>query len=319
MQFVSFRRSGHQVRAGIMVEHGIIDIHEGMALISDERPSKPLTLSEIIAGHDDVVHLGNVSMLAEVMDAQQDGGELVHWYGGIEMMMRRADVSLTAPLPQLAAWRRSAIHLDWHQRLLHQRGEHLPVSWYERPPLWAALSNAWYGDRQVVPFPATSQCDVECELLWVLGQDVSNADPLECQAAIMGVTLLATVVARDVSEHDVVYGLAARSVGSVMGPALLTLDELSEFVLSDGRLHVTMQLLVEDVLCGSVQLRDMDYTLADVVARASQGVTLPAGSAFSSGTILSLPMDGGRWLVPGDEVCIDAGPLGTLRWSMEAW
>jgi len=319
MQFVSFRRIGHQLRAGIMVEHGIIDIHEGMALLSDERPSNPLTLSEIIAGQDDVVHLGNVSMLAEVMAAQQDGDQLVHWFGGIEMMMRRADVSLAAPLPQLPAWRRSALHLEWHQRWLHQRGEHLPVSWYERPPLWAALSTAWYGDRQVVPFPATSQCDVECELLWVLGHEVSNADALEAHAAILGVTLMATVVARDISEQDVVYGLAARSVGAVMGPVLLTLDEIAEFVLSDGRLHVTMQLLVEDELCGSVQLRDMQYAMADVVAHASQGVTLPAGSVFSSGTLVSLPMDGRRWLVPGDEVCIDAGPIGTLRWSMEAW
>jgi 2-keto-4-pentenoate hydratase/2-oxohepta-3-ene-1,7-dioic acid hydratase in catechol pathway len=319
MQFVSFRRIGQQLRAGIMVEHGIIDIHEGMALMSDERPSHPLTLGEIIAGNDDVVHLGNVSMLAEVMAAQQVGEELVHWYGGIEMMMRRDDVSLVAPLPQLAAWRRSAVHLGWHQRWLHQRGEHLPVSWYERPPLWAALSNAWYGDRQVVPFPATRECDVECELLWVLGHEVRDVDPLEAQAAIMGVTLMATIVARDIGEQDVIYGLAARPVGAVMGPTLMTLDELSEFILSDGRLHVTMQLLVEDEVCGHVQLRDMDYAMADVVAHASRGVTLPAGSVFSSGTLLSLPVDGGRWLVPGDEVCIDAGPMGTLRWSMEAW
>lgn len=319
MQFVSFRRSGQQLRAGIMVEHGIIDIHEGMALLSDERPVTPLSLGDIIAGEDDVVHLGNVSMLAEVIAAQQLGDEMVHWYGGIEMMMRRADVSLAAPLPQLAAWRRSAVHLGWHQRWLQQRGEHLPVSWYDRPPLWAALSPTWYGDRQVVPFPSTSQCDVECELMWVLGHEVRNVDAHEAQSAIMGVTLMATVVARDVGEQDVMYGLASRPVGSIMGPVLLTLDELSECLLSDGRLHVMMRLLVEDEVCGSVQLRDMEYAMADVVAHASQGVTLPAGSVFSSGTLLSLPMDGGRWLVPGDEVCVDAGPIGTLRWSMEAW
>ena len=38
MRLVSFRRIGTQIDAGIASEIGIIDIHEGMALLSEDRP-----------------------------------------------------------------------------------------------------------------------------------------------------------------------------------------------------------------------------------------------------------------------------------------
>jgi 2-keto-4-pentenoate hydratase/2-oxohepta-3-ene-1,7-dioic acid hydratase in catechol pathway len=319
MRLVSFRRTGTQIDTGIASEIGIIDIHEGMALLSEERPLQPLGLHDILCGTHDVVHIGMVGALERMLLAQRAALEGAHWFGGVEMVMRRDDVQILAPLPKLGGWWRTAQHIEAHERMVYRRGEHLGLYWHERPPLWGALAHTWHGDRAVVPFPDTTACDIECELMWVLGRDVAHADSSAAQEAIVGMTLMASVVARDRADDDVLYGMWSRPVGAIMGPYLTTMDELDEHLLADGRLHISLQLIVNDVVRGQVNMRDVHYPMADVVAHASGSTTLVAGTVFSSGVVCSLSDYGGAWLVPGDEIAIDAGPLGTLRWSMEEW
>lgn len=319
MRLVSFRRSGTQIDAGIASDIGIIDIHEGIALMSEDRPLHRFGLHDIIRGTHDVMHMGMVSALETVLMAQQAALEGAHWFGGVEMVMRRDDVQLLAPLPTLAGWWRTAQHVAAHERLLHRRGEHVGMYWHERPPLWGALTHTWYGDRAQVPFPDTTACDIECELMWVLGRDVAHADNTEAQDAVLGLTIMASVVARDRADDDVLYGMWSRPVGAIMGPYITTLDELDEYMLSDGRLNIPVQLIVNDEVRSRVNMRDVHYPIAEVVAHAASSGTLAAGTVFSSGVICSVNDQGGAWLVPGDEVAIDAGPLGTLRWSMEDW
>lgn len=320
MRLVSFRRASDRVRAGVMVEHGIIDIHEGMALISDERPSEALSLATIIGGSHESTHLGSVVLLEEIVASQQQSGlDIAQWFGGVEMLVRRNDVQLMAPLTDLVAWRRTAQHVQVYETLLRRQGAHIPLHWYERAPLWAAMAPSLYGDRAMLPFPTTTMCDVECEIAWITMSDLQNADIGDAQSAILGMWIIGHVVARDRADDDVLHGLWARPNGVVMGPMITTLDELSEFMLPDGRVRITVQLLVNDVRVAQMNLRDVHYTMAEVTAHASDGCLIPAGSVFSSGVLTSLSVHEGTWLVPGDDVIIDAGPLGTVRWSMEDW
>jgi 2-keto-4-pentenoate hydratase/2-oxohepta-3-ene-1,7-dioic acid hydratase in catechol pathway len=59
------------------------------------------------------------------------------------------------------------------------------------------------------------------------------------------------------------------------------------------------------------------YTMGSAVAHACDGQSVEAASVFSSGVVMSVSLSGAAWLVPGDTVEIDAGPLGALRWTME--
>lgn len=319
MRLLSFRRSGSHIHAGIASDIGIIDIHEGMALLSEDRPLVPLSLHDIMRGRHDVVHVGMVGSLEQMLMAQQGVMQGVHWFGGVEMVMRRDDVQVLAPLPMLAGWWRSAQHIDAHERMLYRRGEHLALHWHERPPLWGAMTHTWHGDRALVPFPDTTACDVECELMWIVGRDVAYPDANEAEAAILGVTLLASIVARDRADDDVLYGMWSRPVGAIMGPYVTTMDELGEYMLPDGRLNIPLQLMVNDVVRSRVNLRDVQYAMADVVAHAATNGTIDAGTVFSSGMLCALSDQQGAWLVPGDEITVDAGPLGTLQWRMEEW
>jgi fumarylacetoacetate (FAA) hydrolase len=162
-------------------------------------------------------------------------------------------------------------------------------------------------------------CDVECEIAWVTHGDLYNADVGDAHDAILGLFMIGQVVARDRADDDVLHGLWSRTTGAVMGPMLTTMDELGEFMLPDGRLRIDLQILVNDVRVAQMNLRDVHYTMAEVTAHASDNCLIPAGSVFSSGVLTSISLDSSTWLVPGDDVTIDTGPLGTLRWSMEDW
>jgi 2-keto-4-pentenoate hydratase/2-oxohepta-3-ene-1,7-dioic acid hydratase in catechol pathway len=102
-----------------------------------------------------------------------------------------------------------------------------------------------------------------------------------------------------------------------MGPALTCVDELVEFMLPDGRFRIEVRLLVNDVPVAQINLRDVHYTMGSAIAHASDGQEVQAASVFSSGVLCSLGIAGAPWLVPGDVVELDAGPLGALRWTME--
>ncbi len=317
MRLASFRRDGDRVHAGIATEHGIIDVHEGLALVNDERPAIPASLSEIIRGTHETVHLGAVSVIQEVIEQLQTSNDISYWFGGVEMLMRRNDIQLLAPLADVPFWRRCALHLPSYEALMRLRGEALPMHWYEHIPIWAGYAPQLWGDRVVLPFPEATQCDVECEIVWVTGRDVRNCDADEGLDAILGLCLMGTVVDATRASEDVLHGQWSRPAGVVMGPVLTCFDELQEFMLPDGRFRIEVRLLVNDISVAQMNLRDVHYTMGSAVAHACDGQDVEAASVFSSGVIMSLSLAGATWLVPGDVVELDAGPLGALRWTME--
>ena len=317
MRLVSYDRGTDTPRAGIMTDHGIIDIHEGLALVNDERPPLPIALSDIVAGRHEIAHLGTVAVIEEVIDQLQEGGEIAYWFGGVEMLLRRNDVALLPPFPDVTAWWRCALMVDTYADMLKTRGEHLPMYWYERPQLWAAYAPQRWGDRALVPFPDTTHCDVECEIGWVTQRAIRDADASDAADAVLGLFLIATVVDATRAAEDVVHGQWSRPVGVVLGPMVTCMDELTEFVLPDGHLRLDVRLLVNDEPVAMTHIRDAHWRMGDVLAHASDGQTVAAGTLFSSGVVCRLGGSGAPWLVPGDAVAVDAGPLGTLRWTME--
>ena len=64
--------------------------------------------------------------------------------------------------------------------------------------------------------------------------------------------------------------------------------------------------------------RDIYYTFAQMIARASRDATLYPGDILGSGTVgtgclLELTAGQGPWLAPGDEVELEVAGLGVLK------
>lgn len=122
-----------------------------------------------------------------------------------------------------------------------------------------------------------------------------------------------------------------KDFSTVLGPWLVTLDELAPYEVAPKENHVgkawnlTMKCSVNGKQVSEGNLADMDWTFAEIIERCSYGVNLYAGDVIGSGTVGTgcfLELNGTgklndanyeeQWLQPGDVVVMEIDGLGTL-------
>lgn len=113
-----------------------------------------------------------------------------------------------------------------------------------------------------------------------------------------------------------------------IGPMLVTLDELESFAIPPKEGHIGktwnlgMSASVNGTSISSGNLGDMDWTFAEMIERASYGVTLFPGDiitsgSINSGSILSMQSANNQpWLKPGDSILLEIENLGQLENSI---
>jgi fumarylacetoacetate (FAA) hydrolase len=126
--------------------------------------------------------------------------------------------------------------------------------------------------------------------------------------------------ARDLQREEMSVGLGpakGKDFATSLGPWLVTPGEIEELALPDGRYNLTMVARVNGVERSRGNFRDIYYTFAQMIARASQDVMLYPGDILGSGTVgtgclLELTEGKGPWLERGDVVELAIRGLGTL-------
>ena len=107
------------------------------------------------------------------------------------------------------------------------------------------------------------------------------------------------------------------------GAAIVTKDELSDRLERTPRgnvLHARMTAAVNGEKLSEGDVAQMDWTFAQIIQRAADGVTLELGEIIGSGTVGTgcfLELNGSKvtkdqWLKPGDTVSLTVDGLGTL-------
>jgi fumarylacetoacetate (FAA) hydrolase len=114
-----------------------------------------------------------------------------------------------------------------------------------------------------------------------------------------------------------------------LGPYLVTPDELQAYAKQtpQGLVHsLTMKARVNGRELSLGNLDSMNWTFAQIIERASYGVTLQAGEVIGSGTVGTgclLELNGSKitdnlWLKPGDQVELEVEGLGCLSNEIQA-
>jgi fumarylacetoacetate (FAA) hydrolase len=109
-----------------------------------------------------------------------------------------------------------------------------------------------------------------------------------------------------------------------LGPYLVTRDELAAHAIASpkGERHdLRMRAHVNGKQVSDGNLKDMNWTFAQIIERASYGVTLHAGEVIGSGTVGTgcfLELNGSKitdnqWLQAGDRVVLEVDALGKLE------
>ena len=101
----------------------------------------------------------------------------------------------------------------------------------------------------------------------------------------------------------------SKDFGTAVGSVLVTADEFL------GTLdELTVEVRVNGERWGVGRTAGMQHSVAHVIAYASAGERLEAGTVIGLGTVPGCSgIETGRWLSPGDVVELSAGPLGRLR------
>ncbi len=176
--------------------------------------------------------------------------------------------------------------------------------------------------------------DFELEAAIVISKHGRNIRAEEADEYIGGLMIMNDLSARRLQMEEMLLNLGpakGKDFSTVIGPWLVTLDELEEYVVPCKENHtgkswnLPMKCFVNGKQVSEGNLSDMDWTFAEIIERASYGVDLYPGDVIGSGTVgtgcflelngtgkLNDPNYAEQWLQPGDVVDMEIGQLGKL-------
>jgi 2-keto-4-pentenoate hydratase/2-oxohepta-3-ene-1,7-dioic acid hydratase in catechol pathway len=190
-------------------------------------------------------------------------------------------------------------------------GRQAPDVLYELPVSYMGSVQAFVGPDDEVPWPSyTERMDYELELGIVVGAGGRDVSVDEALDHVLGLTILNDFSARDIQAREMPGGLGpskSKHFASAAGPCIATLEELDVETLA-------MEARVNGETWSSGSSGTMLWSIAELVAWASTGEALAAGTLLGSGTVgggCGLELD--RFLSPGDVVELEVAGIGVLR------
>jgi fumarylacetoacetate (FAA) hydrolase len=238
-------------------------------------------------------------------------------------------VELLAPLPRPVSLRDGYAFRRHVEAARRNRG--LPmIPEYDQFPVF------YFGNHLSVIGPGElrvgrrrlSRLDFELEAFCVVGREITNPSLSQADEAIFGYGVMNDFSARALQMEEMKLNLGpakGKDFATAIGPWLVTKDEL----VAEGRIARTpygnlvrgkMVAEVNHVRVSEGDLSDMNWTFAQIIQRAADGVTLEPGEVIGSGTVGTgcfLELNGSKvthnqWLKPGDSISLTIDGLGTL-------
>ncbi len=148
----------------------------------------------------------------------------------------------------------------------------------------------------------------------LIGKQGTNIKASEAEEYIFGYTILNDWSARDLQmqEMKVLLGPAkGKDFASSIGPYLATKEELAPYRTGD-RFDLEMTAKINGEVLTRGNFKDIHYSFAQMIERASEEVTLYPGDIIGSGTV-----GWGCIMEHGPERCIAGSSKGT-KWSWKS-
>src|SRR5580765_7599171 len=206
----------------------------------------------------------------------------------------------------------------------------------EYPVFYFTNHHSIQGPGPVMCMPDHFQkLDFELEVAVVISKLGRNIPAEEADEYIAGLMIMNDLSARSLQMEEMLLNLGpakGKDFATVIGPMLVTLDELEEYEVpaKEGHMgkswNLKMKCLVNGVQVSEGNLSDMDWTFAEIIERASYGATLYPGDIIGSGTVGTgcfLELNGTgklndanfteQWLQEGDEIEMEIEGLGKLN------
>ena len=245
------------------------------------------------------------------------------------------DVQLLAPVPFPTSCR-DAYAFRQHVAAARRNRKVDMIPEYDQYPVF------YFTNHHSIQGPGEIKCmpdhfeklDFELEAAIVIGKHGRNIKAEDADEHIAGLMIMNDMSARKLQMEEMMLNLGpakGKDFSTVLGPWLVTLDELKEFEIAAKENHIgknwnlKMTCSVNDIKVSEGNLGDMDWTFAEIIERASYGVDLYPGDVIGSGTVgtgcflelngtgkLNDPNYVEQWLQADDVVEMEIERLGKL-------
>jgi fumarylacetoacetate (FAA) hydrolase len=290
MKFVTFSTSTTSTRTGLLMEDGI----------------QPLPFASLM----DLIEAGEAGLkrVQHIEDTSR-----------VPLDRARLHAPLTRPTTL-----RDAYAFETHVKTANvNRGREVPEEWYKFPIFYFTNPNNIYGPEDEIPYPSyTKELDYELEIAAVIGRPGRDLRPEDVPKHIFGYTIFNDWSARDIQRAEMKVSLGpakGKDFASTLGPCIITADELTDkSVGRPGVYDLEMCARVNGMERSRGNFKDIYWSFGDILARASESVTLLPGDVIGSGTVgtgclLEITKAQGPWLQKGDMVELEIERIGTLR------
>ncbi|KAA1397118.1 fumarylacetoacetate hydrolase family protein [Aeromicrobium ginsengisoli] len=294
---------GKSSRILVMGEHAWIDVRSAVRHEAESRGATPggaRRLAEaLVPSSMSAALAGGAAFLDAARAAAEDEPE----------MARVVHPNLTNALDP-ATYRDFMVFEEHFSFGYRWQDKPVPDVLYQMPISYAGDPRSFIGPGEEIPWPGyTERLDYELELGIVIGAPGTDLTPDEALDHVLGLTILNDVSARDIQAREMTGALGpskGKHFACVTGPLIVTLDELSR----DG-LRMTARVNGETTC--ETSSAEMVWSVAEIVAWASQGEQLLPGTLLGSGTCNGgSTIETGRVLAPGDVIELEIEGLGVL-------
>lgn len=246
-----------------------------------------------------------------------------------------AQVQLLAPVPFPSSCRDGYAFRQHVEAARRNRNVPMIPEFDQYPIFYFTNHHSIQGPGKVRCMPDHfEKLDFELEVAIVICKGGRNIRAEEADSYIGGLMIMNDMSARRLQMEEMLLNLGpakGKDFSTVIGPALVTLDELAAFEVPAKEGHtgknwnLPMKCFVNGVQVSDGNVNQMDWTFAEIIERCSYGVDLHAGDVIGSGTVgtgcflelngtgkLNNPDYKEQWLQAGDVVEMEVGALGRL-------
>jgi fumarylacetoacetate (FAA) hydrolase len=339
MKFVTYVRGASSQRPGLLVTSDgdggtvILDLLRALAWVDGKKSSAAKdehALAEKLGGSvlGFIEHAGEARPLAEAALAAHGRGELPASTAAGDVVIPAGDVKLLSPIPRPPSMRDGYAFRQHVETARRNRGLEMIPEFDQFPVFYFTNHQAVIGPGPLHVRPRhLERLDFELEAAIVIGREARDLTAANADEAIFGMTIMNDFSARALQMQEMLLSLGpakGKDFATGLGPYLVTMDELAERTVKTphgNSFDLGMRAFVNGVQVSTGNVKDMTWTFAQILERASYGVTLYPGDVIGSGTCGTgcfLELNGSKitkdqWLNPGDVVVLEIDHLGRLE------
>ena len=308
------------------------DEHDQLAFLVDNRlfdcdvvhPELPSSMNMFLSYWDDMFPIAK-AVNAAIIDGR------INKENGVSL----DDVNLLSPIPFPTSCRDGYAFRQHVAAARRNRKVDMIPEFDQYPIFYFTNHLAIQGPGDILCMPDHfEKLDFELEAAIVICKHGRNVPAEEADSYIGGLMIMNDMSARRLQMEEMLLNLGpakGKDFSTVIGPCLVTLDELEQYEIPAKENHVgkswnlNMKCWVNGVQVSEGNVGDMDWTFAEIIERCSYGVNLHAGDVIGSGTVgtgcflelngtglLNDPNYAVQWLQEGDVVEMEIAGLGKL-------